>query len=151
MRILVTGDRHWYAPDLAEQVLNRLLVRYGPGLVIVHGATTAIDRSFAEACADLGIEQEAHPARREGLDHPESVIRHDKRDRPYNADAGSTRNGAMVESGAEMCLAFHRAITASRWTRDCIRRALRAGIPTYLIDSDAAVPRRLRAGDARLR
>ena len=63
MRIIVTGDRNWYAPDLAEQVLNRLLVRYGSGLLIVHGAATAIDRSFAEACGELGIEPEAHPAR----------------------------------------------------------------------------------------
>ena len=37
MRILVTGDRHWHCDDLAEQVLNRLLARYGPGLTIVHG------------------------------------------------------------------------------------------------------------------
>src|SRR5262245_44429830 len=27
MRIIVTGDRNWYAPDLAEAVLNRLLLR----------------------------------------------------------------------------------------------------------------------------
>lgn len=62
MRIFVTGDRNWFAPDLAEQVLNRLLARYGPGLVIVHGGATGIDRSFAEACGELGIEQKAHPA-----------------------------------------------------------------------------------------
>src|SRR5262245_52005376 len=46
MRIIVTGDRNWYAPDLAEQVINRLILRYGPSLVIVHGAATGIDRSF---------------------------------------------------------------------------------------------------------
>jgi hypothetical protein len=38
MRVLVTGDRAWYATDLAEQVVGRLLLRYGPGLVIVHGS-----------------------------------------------------------------------------------------------------------------
>ena len=36
MRVIVTGDRNWYAPDLADNVVARLLVRYGPGLVIVH-------------------------------------------------------------------------------------------------------------------
>jgi hypothetical protein len=46
-RIIVTGDRNWYASALAEQVLNRLILRYGPGLVIVYGAATGIDRSFA--------------------------------------------------------------------------------------------------------
>src|SRR4051812_2287146 len=135
MRPLGPGDRHWYAPDLAEQVLNRLILRYGPGLVIIHGDATGIDRSFAEACGELGIDQEAHPARWDELEHPEAVIRYDRRGRPYNANAGPVRNAELVAAGAAMCLAFHRAITASRGTRDCVRRALGAGIPTYLIDS----------------
>ena len=37
MRILITGDRHWRCDDLAEQILNRLHARYGPGLTIGHG------------------------------------------------------------------------------------------------------------------
>ncbi len=41
----------------------------------------------------------------------------------------------MIRLGAEMCLAFHRAISASKGAKDCVRRALEAGIPTYLIDS----------------
>ena len=67
MRIIATEDRHWYAPDLAEQVINRLLAGYGSALVIVHGGATGIDRSFAEACGELGVEQEAHPTRWEEL------------------------------------------------------------------------------------
>lgn len=151
MRVIVTGDRKWYAPDMAEQVLNRLILRYGPGLVVVHGAATGIDRSFAEACGEVGVDQEAHPARWEELDHPEAVIRYDKRNRPYNANAGPIRNQTMVDDGAEMCLAFHRAISSSKGTKDCARRALAAGIPSYLIASEAAEPKRLAAGDARLR
>jgi len=61
MRILVTGDRRWYCPDLAEAVLGRLVMRYGPHLVIVHGGASGVDRSFAEACEELDIAQEAHP------------------------------------------------------------------------------------------
>ena len=99
MRIIVTGDRNWYAPDLAEQVLNRLLLRYGPGLVIVHGGATGIDRSFAEACGELGVEQEAHPTRWEELDHPEAVIRYHTNRQPYNANAGPIRNAEMVAAG----------------------------------------------------
>ena len=79
MRIIVTGDRAWHAPELAESVLNRLVGRYGPSIVIVHGAATGIDRSFAEACGEIGIEQEAHEAHWNELDHPQAVIRHDKR------------------------------------------------------------------------
>jgi hypothetical protein len=151
MRIIVTGDRRWYAPELAEQVLNRLLLRHGPDLVIVHGGDTGIDHSFSEACGELGVEQEAHQARWEELDHTEVVIRYDMRNRPYNANAGPIGNAEMVAAGAEMCLALHRAISASRGTNDCARRAIAAGIPTYLIDSERAEPKRLREGDARLR
>jgi hypothetical protein len=79
------------------------------------------------------------------------VIRYDKRNRPYNANAGPIRNAAMVAAGAKMCLAFHCAIGASKGTRDCARRAIAVGIQTYLIDSERAEPRRLRTGDVRLR
>jgi hypothetical protein len=50
-----------------------------------------------------------------------------------------------------MFLALHRAISASKGTKDCTRRAIAVGIPTYLIDSERSDPRRLREGDARLR
>jgi hypothetical protein len=57
----------------------------------------------------------------------------------------------MVSDGAIMCVTFHRFLARSRGTKDCVRRVIEAGIPTHLIDSKAARPRRLRAGDARLR
>lgn len=151
MLILVTGGRSWYVPDLAEQVVSRLLARYGPGLLIVHGAASSIDLSFAEACREQDVEQEAHPARWEDLKHPQAVIRYDKRNRPYNANAGPIRNAEMVATGADLCVALHRAISASKGMKDCARRAIAAGIPTYLIDSERAEPRRLRVGDARLK
>jgi hypothetical protein len=135
MRVIVAGDRHWYAPDLAKQVVNRLLLRYGTGLVIVHGAATGIDSSFAEVCDDLGVAQEPHPARWKDLKAPGAVIRYDRRNHPYNANTGPERNAEMVAAGAEMCVAFHRFLAGSRGTKDCVRRANEAGIPTYLIDS----------------
>jgi hypothetical protein len=46
-----------------------------------------------------------------------------------------------------MCIALHRFLATSRGTKDRVRRALEAGIPTYLIDSEKAEPRRLWAGD----
>ncbi len=47
MRILVTGDRHWRCDELAERVVNRLLARYGPDLVIIHGGAPGVDQSFS--------------------------------------------------------------------------------------------------------
>jgi hypothetical protein len=55
----------------------------------------------------------------------------------------------MVAAGADMCVAFHRFLSGSKGTNDCVRRAIEAGIPTYLIDSEAAAPRRLSADDGR--
>ena len=55
------------------------------------------------------------------------MIHYDKRDRPYDANAGPIRNAPMVEAGAGMCVAFHRAISASKGTKDCVRRATQAG------------------------
>jgi hypothetical protein len=56
----------------------------------------------------------------------------------------------MVESGADLCLALHRSIEASKGTKDCVRQALAAGIPVYLIGDDRAHPIRLQAADWRL-
>jgi hypothetical protein len=151
MRVIITGDRNWHAPDLAQEAVGRLIRRHGPDLVIVHGAATGIDRSFAEACAQLGVEQEPHPARWDDLDDPQAVVRENKYGVRYNANAGPIRNAEMVAAGAGICVAFHRFLRQSRGTKDCVRRALAAGIPTYLVDSEEARPRRLRAGDARLR
>jgi hypothetical protein len=151
MRVFVTGDRHWYAPELAAEVVKRLLVRNGPDLVIVHGAAPGIDWSFTQACGNLGLKVEVHPARWDLLDVPGAVVRVNKDGLRYNANAGPIRNAEMVAAGAGMCVAFHRFLRQSRGTKDCVRRAIAAGIPTYLIDSKAARPWRLRAGDARLR
>jgi hypothetical protein len=42
VRILITDDRHWRCDALAEQILNRLLARYGPDLTIVHGGVRCV-------------------------------------------------------------------------------------------------------------
>jgi hypothetical protein len=62
MRILVTGDRFWACHQLAASILRRLVTRYGPDLVIVHGDSTGVDESFATAAKGLGLTVEAHPA-----------------------------------------------------------------------------------------
>jgi YspA, cpYpsA-related SLOG family len=134
MRILIAGDRHWRCDELAEQVLNRLLARYGPGIIVVHGGAPGVDQSFAVAGTELGITLEPHLADWKGLDNV----------------AGPMRNREMVQSGADLCLALHRTLATSKGTKDCVRQALAAGIPVYLIEDDRAIPTRLQEGDARL-
>ncbi len=151
MRVLITGDRHWHCPELAEDVLARMLLRYRTIITIIHGGATGVDRSFAEACEQLGIDQEAHPARWEELDHPDALIHHDKHGRAYNAKAGPIRNAEMIATGIDMCVAFHRAISSSKGTKDCVKQALAKGVATYLVDSEAGVPKRITGDDERLR
>jgi hypothetical protein len=133
MRILVTGDRHWRCDDLAEQIVNRLIARYGPDLVVVHGGAPGVDQSFSEACRHLGIPAEPHLADWKGLKNI----------------AGPARNREMVQSGADLCVALHPTLETSKGTRDCIRQALAAGIPVWHIEDDRAIPRRVMADDAR--
>jgi hypothetical protein len=134
MRILVTGDRHWPCADLAERILNRLIGRYGPDLVIAHGGAPGVDNAFATACRLLGVVAEPHVADWKGLGNV----------------AGPARNREMVEAGADLCIALHRTLETSKGTKDCVRQALAAGIPVYLIEDERAIPKRIEVGDKRL-
>ncbi len=61
---------------------------------------------------ELGITVEPHVADWKGLGNV----------------AGPARNREMVEAGADLCIALHRSIEASKGTKDCMRQALAAGI-----------------------
>jgi hypothetical protein len=75
--------------NLAEQIINRLLARYGPELIIVHGGAPGVENGFAMACRELGIVAEPHLADWKGLGNI----------------AGPERNREMVEaSGAPIDL-----------------------------------------------
>jgi hypothetical protein len=42
-------------PPPRRRLLGRLVARYGPGVVIVHGGDTGVDESFATAARGLGV------------------------------------------------------------------------------------------------
>jgi hypothetical protein len=119
---------------LPSLFINRLLARYGPGLVIVHGGAPGVDNAFATACYELGIVAEPHLADWKGLGNI----------------AGPERNREMVEAGADLCIDLHRSIETSKGTKDCVRQALAAGIPVWLVEDEQAVPKRVLTGDTRL-
>ena len=122
--VVITGDRFWGCPDLAEQVLNRLLARYGPDLVIIHGGANGVDQAFHVAAGS-------------------SVSMSNRTwqiGRAWPTSRGPARNREMVEAGADLCLALHRSLETSMGTKDCVRQALAAGIPVYLIEDERAVP-----------
>ena len=127
MRVIITGDRNWRCQDLALNLVRRLKVRYGPDLVVVHGACRGVDTAFSNACRYLDVAEEPHPADWDG----------------FGNGAGPKRNAEMVAAGADFAIAVHRCLDRSRGTRDCVTRAIAAGISVYLIDSETAKPRRI--------
>jgi hypothetical protein len=134
MSTLLVGDRHWQCPELAKQIVARLLARYGPDLLIIHGGEPGVDHSIATACESLGISHETRLAQWHQTGLPTI----------------GTKNRELIMAQPDLCIAVHRSIHASKRTRDCVQQALQAGIPTYLIEDDRAMPIRLKAQDRRL-
>ena len=60
MRILVTGDRFWTCPKLANSIVRRLVARYGPEITIILGGGPGVDSVFISAYRDL--ETSAEPS-----------------------------------------------------------------------------------------
>jgi hypothetical protein len=131
MRVIISGDRNWFCPDLARRVVARLVGRFGADLIVVHGNAAGVDTAFAAACALRGVAHEPHTARWDEL----------------GKKAGPVRNAEMCAAGADFCIAVHRSLAWSRGTRDCVKRCLEAGIPVYLIDSEEGEPRRVHESD----
>ncbi len=121
LRILVTGSRHC-TEDEAEFVARKIhavvsrdqMTNGSRPVIIVHGKCPngGVDlaaHKWAEINDDM--EPEPHPADWE----------------PYGRAAGPIRNGEMVATRPEVCLAF--PAPGSRGTWDCVRQAADAGIP----------------------
>ena len=91
--IVTAGDREWQCDELAKVVVNRLIARYGPVVVIVHGNEPGVDNSIATAAKDLGATAEARVIDRKQTGHPTI----------------GARNCELFLGGADMCLAIHAA------------------------------------------
>jgi hypothetical protein len=127
MRIVVTGDRMWACDELALAVVKRTIAKFGREIVIVHGGSPGVDESFNQACKQFGIAVEARLPNW-GQTGPPTI---------------GSRNRELIKAGADLCIALHQSIESSELTRDCVKQAIQAGIPTFLIEDEQAVPRRL--------
>jgi len=114
--------------------LQRLIARYGREIVVVHGGAAGIDASFSKACKSLGVAVEVRLTNWPQTDNP---------------TIGS-KNHELIKDGADLCIALHRSIGTSERRRDCVNQAIQAGIPTFLIADEQAVPSRLERADSRL-
>jgi hypothetical protein len=112
-RILITGSRDYTSVHAMRTVLRAILDEHGQHAVIVHGDARGADRLAAQIAEAFGMKTEPWPA---------------DWDRRGKA-AGFIRNQAMVDAGADLCLAFLVAGLPCKGTRDCAHRAEKAGIP----------------------
>ena len=121
-RLLVTGSREFGDHDLALTALSEARWTLGPEFIVVHGAARGADRLLAEMAVTRGLVTEAHPADW----------------RAHGRRAGFMRNQAMVDAGADLCVALLVAGLECRGTRHCAARAAAAGIPVRWYTQEAA-------------
>lgn len=96
------------------EVLNE---SYDP-VTIIHGAARGAD-TIADICAQLlGYEIERYPANWD----------------EHGRAAGPIRNQEMLDTGIDLCIAFHYDLSNSKGTANMIRRCERAGIPVYKVE-----------------
>lgn len=114
LRILITGSREWTDRDTIRAALVKAMHVYGArteDVTVVHGAAAGADTIAADIATEFGCDVEIHPADW----------------KQYGHRAGPIRNQRMVNSDADLVLAF--PLGKSNGTRDCVRRARKAGIP----------------------
>lgn len=111
-RVLITGSRTWTDRALIRAALAQA---WEPGTILVSGGCPKGADALCEACwSAWGGQVERHPADWD----------------TYGRRAGFLRNAAMVQAGADLCLAFIRNESAgASHTADL---AQRAGIPTKI-------------------
>lgn len=120
MRILVTGSRTISVRD--QESISRVfdLLGYSLPQIVVGDCPTGVDRLAREKF----LEAEVHRADWD----------------THGRAAGPIRNQAMVDSGADLCLAFpsSRRVRGRTGTGDCMRRAKEAGIPVLVMELEGA-------------
>lgn len=126
-RILVTGSRDWPSPFSVNQKLDeqwtRRLDKTLPFVVVHGGCPTGAD-AMAEYWART---QAAHGRNVQVEVHRADWDQHGRA-------AGPIRNKAMVDSGADRCVAFIR--NHSRGASNCVGLALAAGMAVDLYRDD---------------
>lgn len=121
MRVLVTGSRDWDIKFKIDMILNEIYALADvleSSLTIVHGA--------CPTGADHIADQWAHEREDVKVEHWPAKWE------LYGKAAGPRRNEAMVDAGADLCVAFLK--DGSTGTRQTIALARTAKIPTFVID-----------------
>jgi hypothetical protein len=108
VRVIVCGGRDYTDADTIREHL-KLLRAVSPDATIIHGAAPGADSWAGYVAGTLGFDVEVHPA---------NWAKHGKA-------AGPIRNQEMLNSGADLVMAF----PGGRGTQDMTSRAEKAGVP----------------------
>jgi hypothetical protein len=111
-RILITGSRD-FEDYLTVHTAIRAAAAGHRDVTVIVGRAKGADRLAERAALDLGYAIDPHPAHW----------------RTFGKAAGARRNQEMVDTGADVCLAFWQHGAANAGTTDCVRRARAARIP----------------------
>lgn len=117
-KVLMCGDRRWWARGPILMELKRLIKKHGKEkLIIIAGGAAGADIMCEITAKELSI----HVARVDALWSTR-----------YKS-AGPQRNAAMLALGPDEVVAFHDNIRSSSGTKDMVRRAKLAGVPTRVV------------------
>jgi hypothetical protein len=115
--VLMCGDREWDDERIIKLIVRGIAAGLAANVVIEGGARGADTMAGNEA--DLqGVNHERFPAKWD----------------EHGKAAGPIRNQQMLTEGKpDIVFAFHDNIAASKGTADMVRRAVKAGLPTYVV------------------
>lgn len=162
MRVGVTGSRDWsewavIAEALIEarnsppSAVPAMPVALGRRMTLVHGACPMRNKRSADAIAAYYALRwnwtvEPHPADWNGPCDPSFGCRsgHRRKRRNSSSDycpmAGHRRNQVVVDGGMDLLLAFFQPGAPNKGTRDCVDRAIAAGLTEEQIRCYGDVP-----------
>lgn len=112
MYIQVTGDRNWSSREVIEEALEP----YSGRVTLVHGNAKGADKLSGEVARERGF----------------AVLKVPADWAKYGRGAGPIRNRQMLDMGPDVVLAFHNDLAKSRGTKDCVKEAIKRGLPVIL-------------------
>ncbi len=115
MRVLICGDRNWDSPDIIWTILDGLSLQ-DEEMVLVEGGAKGADFHALGWALDCGIKVDEFQA--DWNQHGRA--------------AGPKRNQQMIETNPDIVIGFHDDILNSKGTQDMLKRAEKAGVPTYV-------------------
>lgn len=124
MRVLVCGGRDWTDRECIRAILDGMVTGQLDPLLVIEGGAKGADSIAGEWAHDW------HPTHADRRSFPADWATHGK-------GAGPIRNQKMLNEGKpDVVWAFvTRPLAESRGTADMVRRAVAAGVPTYVVQT----------------